>query len=81
MQSANSNGEGVINMNLKDFFEQLETEGYEGTRGVPDGSGPAPRMSGKGRRMGNCPKREDFESDEEYEKAMKAWKKKQKKED
>jgi len=35
-------------------------------------------MSGKGRRMGNCPKIEEFDSEEEYEKALKAWKKKQK---
>jgi hypothetical protein len=62
-------------MNLKEFFEQLE-EGWAGTRGVPDGSGPAPGMSGKGRRMGTCPKREEFDSDEAYEDAMKEWKKK-----
>lgn len=67
-------------MELKDTLDklnkELKNEGYKGTRGVPDGSGPGPGLAGKGRRKGNCPKREDYKTDEEYEKALKDWKKK-----
>ena len=48
-------------------------KGAAGTRGVPDGSGPEGKGP-TGRQLGGCPKREDFESDSEYEKALKEWK-------
>ena len=51
-------------MKIKEFLE-----GYRGERGVPDGSGPGPGRVGRG--MGNCPKREDFDSEKEYKKALK----------
>ena len=61
-------------MTLQKFLDDL-TESWEVIKGVPDG--PAPGMADKGRGTGNCPKRKDFDSDEEYEKALKVWKKKQ----
>jgi hypothetical protein len=68
---------------LKDLDNELTTEGYY-IRGSQDGTGPnkdsAMAAMGRtgpksGRKMGNCPDREDFDSDEEYEKAVKKWKK------
>jgi len=62
-------------MTLQKLLDEL-TESWEVVKGVPDRSGP--EEAGKGRGMGNCPKRKEFDSDEEYEKALKVWKKKQK---
>lgn len=64
-------------MNLEEFMDKQINEGWKGERGVPDGSGPAPGEAGKGRKIGNCPKREDFETEEEYKKALATWKKNQ----
>jgi len=63
---------------LNKLNSELQTEGYKGIRGIPDGSGPSPNMSGRGK--GNCPKLEDFDSKEEYEKELKKWKSKKKEE-
>ena len=60
-------------MTLQKLLDEL-TESWEVIKGVPDGSGPEKT----GKEMKNCPKRKEFDSDEEYEKALKAWKKKQK---
>jgi len=62
-------------MTLQKLLDEL-TESWEVIKGVPDGSGP--EEAGKGKEMENCPKRKEFDSDEEYEKALKVWKKKQK---
>lgn len=69
-------------MNLSDFLSKLE-EGAD-RRGVQDGTGPykgsAMAASGKrgsraGYKRGNCPKREDFDTEEEYKKALDKWNK------
>ncbi len=67
-------------MKLKDFLNQLD-EGYDNP-GVQDGTGPYKNSArgekgpGKGKGRGNCPKREEYDSKEEYEKALKKWKEK-----
>ena len=62
-------------MTLQKFLDDL-TESWEVIKGVPDEPGPG--TADKDRGVGKCPKRKDFASDEEYEKALKVWKKKQK---
>lgn len=52
-------------------------KGAKGTRGVPDGSGPEGEGP-TGRRLGNCPKKEDFDNEEDYLKAYKVWQQKKK---
>ena len=56
--------------------ELIIKEGWKGTRGVPDGSGPSPGMAGKGFRRGGCPKIEDYKTRKEYLKALKKWREK-----
>lgn len=59
---------------MKNLKEALELrKGMAGTRGIPDGSGPNGNGP-TGRRKGMCPLRKDYESDEEYGKAMSKWK-------
>lgn len=72
-------------MKLDELLKKL-AEGFN-QRGVRDGTGPfkgsamassgrvGPRM---GRKLGDCPMRNDFKSDEEYNKALAKWKKTQK---
>jgi hypothetical protein len=50
-------------------------KGKAGTRGVPDGSGPEGKGP-TGRRQGDCPKKEDYDSTFEWRKAYFKWKKK-----
>ena len=52
-------------------FSQVIKEGFKGTRGVPDGSGPGKGEIGRG--LGDCPKREDFKTKKEYNKAFKEY--------
>jgi len=57
-------------MKLDDVLEIRK--GAKGVRGVPDGSGPEGKGP-SGRRMGGCPKREDFNKRSDYLKAYKKW--------
>jgi len=47
-------------------------KGAKGIRGIPDGSGPEGKGP-TGRRMGGCPKKEDFDNESDYLKAYKKW--------
>jgi hypothetical protein len=50
----------------------LLRKGKEGIRGVPDGSGPEGKGP-TGRKKGGCPKREDFDNEFDYYKALRKW--------
>ena len=63
-------------MKLKELLKQLE-EG-KNKRGTQDGTGPFHGEGpGTGLGKGKCPKREDFKTKKEYEKALATWKKDQ----
>jgi hypothetical protein len=65
----------LVKSNIEEDGMRVLRKGAAGTRGVPDGSGP----DGKGPtglRLGGCPKREDFDDEAEYKKAMLRWKEK-----
>ncbi len=49
-------------------------KGIAKIRGIPDGSGPEGKGP-TGKKLGGCPEKEDYESDEEYQNALKEWKK------
>ena len=65
-------------MKIKEFLEGFKE------RGTQDGTGPfkdsamasgGKKGAGAGRGKGKCPKRKDFDSDKEFMKALRKWKK------
>jgi len=78
-------GDGVHGI-YKIFFNNKEHKGEKvkksyNKRGVQDGTGPykdsaiGNKGPSSGRMLGKCPKRENYETEEEYEEAMKKWRK------
>lgn len=61
--------------NLKKALEsrQILIKGKAGIRGVPDGSGPEGRGPTGRRKPPQKPKKEDFESEDEFFIALKRW--------